>query len=240
MGQAGFLIKNSLGETLALDPYLSNYSERIDHCKRFTLPVVDAADLFVDILAITHSHTDHLDMDSVPQIVKNGAAVYCCKKSEEICKNAGIDESRIKSLKVGDVQQAKNYRIEAVYANHGDLAPEALGYIISTEGVKIYFTGDTSYEMKKMEYAAKQDVDILAVPVNGEYGNTNERDAAMLAAQVKPRIAIPCHFWTLGRHRGNPLDFEYAMLALAKGVGEYTMCHAELIYYSRTGGIRQE
>jgi L-ascorbate 6-phosphate lactonase len=218
---------------------LSDYSERIDHCKRFTLPVVDAADLFVDILAVTHCHTDHLDMDSVPQILKNGAALYCCKKSEEICKNAGIDAAKIHSLKVGDVLQAKDFRIEAVYANHGDLAPEALGYIISTDGIKIYFTGDTSYEMKKMEYAAKQDIDILVVPINGEYGNTNERDAAMLAALIKPRLAIPCHFWTLGRHRGNPLDFEYAMLGLAPGIAEYTLCHAEQIYYSRAAGMRK-
>lgn len=237
LGQAGFWLKNSFGETLAIDPYLSDYAERLDGNKRLTRKVVDPEDLIAELVLVSHEHADHLDMDSLPAIIKNGAELFCCKKSAEICGAAGFDMQRVHAMKIGGSKTFKHFNIEAVFADHGDMAPDAVAYVVETEGIKIYFSADTSYQPARMQYIADKKIDILTVAINGEYGNMNERDAAMLADQVKAGVTIPCHFWTLGRHRGNPLDFGLAMSSFAPGLPAYAMCHGEFILYSATGGV---
>ena len=82
-----------------------------------------------------------------------------------------------------------------------------------------------------MKHAADRDIDILIVPINGEYGNMNERDAAMLAAQVQAKLTIPSHFWLFSRHKGNPYEFELEMKANVPDCTAYTMCQGECLYY---------
>lgn len=57
---------------------------------------------------------------------------------------------------------------------------------------------------------------------------------------VEPENLIPCHFWTLARHRGNPYDFELAMAALAPDCFAYTMCHGEFITFPAEKGLIAE
>ncbi|MEI6424990.1 MAG: hypothetical protein WCP55_22455, partial [Lentisphaerota bacterium] len=53
--------------------------------------------------------------------------------------------------------------------------------------------------------------------INGVFGNMNHIDAARLVSEAKPRIAIPCHFWTLAEQgAGDPAGFLHACA---------TMCH---------------
>lgn len=84
-----------------------------------------------------------------------------------------------------------------------------------------------------MSYVTKKDIDILILPINGEYGNMNERDAAMLAAQTKAKITIPCHFWTFARHQGSPHDFQMEMNYVAPDLYSYIMAQGECIIYSK-------
>ena len=237
LGQAGFWLKNSFGEVLIIDAYLSDYAERLDKNKRLTQSVVEPENLIADVALATHKHADHLDLDSIPAIMDNGAELYCCIKSEELCMEAGFDMSKVHSMKIGDKKSFKHFIIEAVYADHGDMAPEALAYVVETEGIQVYFSGDTSYHSGKMQFIADKKIDVLIVSINGEYGNMNERDAAMMAEQMKAGLTIPCHFWTFGRHRGNPFDFELSMAALAPDCPEYTMCHGEFIIFSAAKGM---
>lgn len=231
LGQAGFLIKNSKGELMAIDIYLSDLVENQDGFKRLVPSIIEAEDLEADVILASHHHADHLDLDSLPIMLLKSSKLYCCKKSYELCRESGMPMEKITSMIAGDCIYEKSYRVEAVFADHGDYAPEAVGFIIETEGVKIYFTGDTSYQYERMSYIANKDIDLLIVPINGEYGNMNERDAAMLANQVKAKLTIPCHFWTFARHQGSPYQFQTAMKYIAPDCAEYTMAQGESIYY---------
>lgn len=232
LGSAGFLIKNSHGKILAVDPYLSHRSERLDGNKRLTPPVVEADELRANLYLASHFHSDHLDLDSLPSLMSDGALLYCCTDSYELCRTEpGIDINRVIPLKTGDCFSSCGFEVEAVFADHGDSAPAALGFVIETEGIRIYFTGDTSYQSDRMSYISNKNIDILIPPINGEYGNMNERDAAMLAAQVKAKLTIPCHFWTFARHQGRPFDFQTSMLAIAPDCPLYLMAQGELIYF---------
>lgn len=231
MGQAGFLIKNSNGDILAVDIYFSDLAEKQDGNKRLTPSLMEANELEARVILATHYHTDHLDLDSLPALLSKNSNLYCCKQSYELCKEKGFPIHKITAMDIGDCVTDSGYQIEAVYANHGDTAPKALGFLIETEGIQIYFTGDTSYQMEKMRYAAEKDIDILILPINGEYGNMNERDAAMLASMVKAKVTIPCHFWTFARHQGNPYNFQTEMSYIAKECFVYTMAQGEIINY---------
>ena len=231
LGQAGFLIKNSAGEILAVDPYFSDMVERLDGFKRLMMPVMEPEELDADVILVTHYHGDHLDLDSLPTLMKPRTQLLCCGQSLQECRRIHLPEAQMSVMEVGRVRTIKGFTIEPVFADHGDGAPAALGYLVETEGITLYFSGDTSYQKDRMQYAADRDIDILIVPINGEYGNMNERDAAMLAAQVRAKLTIPSHFWLFSRHKGNPYEFELEMKANVSDCTAYTMCQGECLYY---------
>ena len=229
MGQAGFFLKNSRGQVLALDVYLSDLVEKQDGNKRLMPALCRPEEIRPDVVLATHHHADHLDLDSLPVWLSGGARLYCCRESERICQEAGFAETQITAMAVGDRVTDSGYSIEAVFADHGDTAPEALGFLIETEGVEIYFTGDTAYQHIRMKETADRPVDVLLLPINGEYGNMNERDAAMLASQVRAELTIPCHFWMFARHQRSPWDFMTAMKEMAPECGCYVMAQGEIM-----------
>ena len=231
LGQAGFLIKNSQGEILALDPYFSDMVERMDGLKRLMMPVMEPEELDADVILITHYHGDHLDLDSLPAMLKPRTQLLLCSQSFTECRRIGIPEDRMCVTETGVIRKVRGFTIEPVFAYHGDGAPAALGYIVETDGVRVYFSGDTSYQKDRMKHAAEQDIDILIVPINGEYGNMSECDAAMLAAQVRANLTIPSHFWLFSRQKGSPYDFELEMKASVPDCKAYTMCQGECLYY---------
>jgi len=231
LGQSGFIVKNSKSELMAVDIYLSDLAEKLDGKKRLMMNILEPEDFDPDVILATHYHTDHLDLDSLPTLLCKKAKLYCCAQSYAQCQKAGLPMEKIISTKIGDLIHEKGFTVETVFADHGDTAPTAVGFIIETEGVRIYFTGDTSFQQQRMAYAAGKGIDILIVPINGEYGNMNERDAAMFAAQVKAKLTIPCHFWTFARHQGSPYQFQAEMSYTAPGCKEYTMSQGEMIYF---------
>jgi L-ascorbate 6-phosphate lactonase len=55
--------------------------------------------------------------------------------------------------------------------------------------------------------------------INGVFSNMNHIDAAMLVAEAKPRLAIPCHFWTFAEQgAGDPGGFINACARLCPQV----------------------
>lgn len=253
LGQAGFVIRNSKRETLVLDAYLSDLSERLDGNKRIMMPVLEAKDVKADVILISHCHTDHLDIDSLPEMMEDAKVVYCDRASKEMCQKAWAQEetaklrnmdrdpagevqekekiNKLQQIDVGTSYQYGDFTIEPVFCDHGDAAVDALGFLIQTEGITLYFPGDTSFQSDRMRYATDKELDILVVPINGEYGNMNERDAAMLAGQAKAKLTIPSHFWTFTRHKGNPYEFELEMAAHYPAQKAYTMSQGEVIIY---------
>lgn len=238
LGQAGFIIKNSYGETLAIDPYLSNLVERTCGLKRIMMPIISPEDLNVDILLISHHHDDHLDMDSIPSIMKNkNTKLLSPTTGINICKKKGINEAQLISFNYGDKIKLKHFELEAVFADHGDMAPDAIGILVNTDHVLIYFASDTAYQSKRMEYVSRKNIHILVTPINGEYGNLNERDAAMLAKQVGAELVIPSHFWMFIRHGADPYAFDREMKIEAPKCENYFMRQGEEIKYHNSKGL---
>jgi L-ascorbate 6-phosphate lactonase len=99
--------------------------------------------------------------------------------------------------------------------DHGELAPDALGLLLTMGGKRIYIMGDTAYRPDLLENPEIQGVDLLILPINGAFGNLNEEQAARVIAALKPALAIPCHFWNFAEHGGDPGKFQKEMAEIA-------------------------
>ena len=69
LGQAGYLIKDSEGRRVAIDPYLSDCCMRLCNFKRLTPMLISAEELQADILCCSHDHPDHFDYDAMPAMM---------------------------------------------------------------------------------------------------------------------------------------------------------------------------
>ena len=110
-------------------------------------------------------------------------------------------------MKCGDRIIVNGLTIEAMPCDHGQLTPDALGYLITLSGKRIYIAGDTAFHEDYFSNPALHGVDAAILPINGAYGNLNEEQAAEAAKLLQCKRAIPCHFWCFAEHGGNPMTF---------------------------------
>jgi len=241
IAQAGFCIKTSSGKIIYIDPYLSDACERLFRFKRMIPAMVAAEDVEADFYLVTHHHADHLDPDSIPVVVKNQKTTFviapdCTFLLEEL----QVPTDRYHVLQEGEQVAFKDIIIRAIYADHGDLAPQALGYLIEIEGIKIYHAGDTAFRPGEIMASLNSRVDIMIAPINGQYGNMNAAEAWQLALEVKPKVVIPCHFWMFLEHVsdhgvGDPATFLKVASQLPADIIAKVMAPGEYFIFSQTG-----
>lgn len=217
-GQAGYILKSKSGQIMAVDVYFSECGERIEgHAgfKRLLPKLLNPANGIYDFIVATHPHFDHFDMDAMPILLSNPhvelIASMDCEK--EVAKmgtvKAGVHyHTPGESLTVGD------YHIDFVACDHGTLAPDAFGVVITVDGCKIYIAGDTCKRMDRVDAMNSfGPFEIVIGPINGAYGNMNEDDFAEYASALDTELIIPCHYGLFARHGGNPGKFLHLMQA---------------------------
>lgn len=208
LGNASFAIKNSNNDIIYIDPYLSNLAEKLYGFKRIMPCPIKAEDVRADYVLISHEHGDHFDVDSLKIIMSNNTSKLIGPKNcIEKAKNSGIKKDNLIKVKTGDLLSFDSFIIESVYADHGDLSPEALGYVLSFESGRIYYTGDTAYRPEKMEKAFSLTPEIVIAPINGEFGNLDPIEAAAIARDTRADVMIPSHFWMFAQHNGDLKKF---------------------------------
>ena len=230
LGQAGFLIKDEFGRMVAVDPYLTDCGYRMKGFKRLSPKLLSPESLHADYYITTHLHFDHFDFDAIPIIAKNSNAKFygpitCYNEMLKI----GIDISRVNLLEEGTAIEDEGIKILPVYADHGDLAPDAVGIFLEMGSHKIYFSGDTAYRPEKVKNVAILKPDIAILSVNGAFGNLNGEEGAKLAHLVGAKIAIPCHLWTFREHGGDLSGFEKYMEEIAPNCKPYFMYQGECL-----------
>lgn len=208
VGQAGFVIKSKCGTLLGWDMYLSDCVERLEgHMgfKRLAPKLLSADELCFDGIIASHEHWDHFDYDSLFELTRCAdtklfASFGCSTAAEEL----GIGE-KVTYVEWGDRFDVKDISVRCVSCDHGTAAPDAFGAVITVDGKRIYFAGDTSLHTEyRDEILLDGEIDIMIAPINGAFGNMNEADCATLAEAIKPKLAIPCHYGMFASHGGNP------------------------------------
>jgi len=208
LGQAGFVLKTPDGKIAYVDPYLTDSVERLAGFKRIMASVVSPAEVRADAVLLTHHHEDHLDIDALPIIAKKSRAHFVAP-GESVRKllGLGIDKARISEIREGSQAPLGFVTVRAVHADHGDLAPDAVGYVLDFRFLRVYFTGDTAYRPERMAEVVSLKPQVIIPVINGAYGNMGAGDAAALTRDVGATVVIPCHFWTFIEHGGDPAAF---------------------------------
>src|SRR5207244_8204864 len=130
LGQSGFLVKCD-GRHLLLDPYLSDsltekYAGTATPHVRMSRRLVDPARLrFVDVVASSHSHTDHLDPVTLKALAPR--ALVCPAAARKLAQErAGVEPLPVEE---GETVVVAGFALTAVRAEH-DAPGGALGYLV--------------------------------------------------------------------------------------------------------------
>jgi len=206
LAQAGFVLKTHAGTTLAIDPYLTDSVERLAGFPRLIPAPLTPAELNVDLIAITHSHPDHLDPDALPVWAEMDMRLVAAPDCADALHDAGITDERVTILREGEHCVFRDLSFRAVFADHGELAPEAVGFVIKTDNITLYNVGDSGFAPERMLEDLPA-VDVMIAPINGAYGNLDEEEACRLAALVHPRWLIGSHTGMFAVHGGDPTRF---------------------------------
>lgn len=190
LGHASFKISN--GKTLYIDPYEIKTEGK------------------ADILLLSHSHSDHLNIDDIKKVVNNNTSIVADIQCADIVKK--IDVKEIIIVKPGEKINVNGTKIETIVAYNTNKInsdtnklfhpkeDDGVGFIITIDNIKIYYAGDTDViqEMNNIQ------TDIALLPVSGTYVMTAE-EAAEAVRIIKPKIVVPMHY---GKIVGNEKDAE--------------------------------
>ena len=236
LGQAGCVFKSSQGSVVYVDPYLGDSCKQLYGLERLIPPPLAASEVQADFVLATHNHADHLDPDAFPEVARyNATALFIGPSS---CTNAmrelGIPASQTYTLNHDDVLHSGHVRIHATFANHvwddPDDAPDAVGYVIDFDGLRVYVSGDTLYH-ERMEGIAELHPHLAFICINGRWGNMSAAEAARLAAVLRAQTAVPTHYNMFANNAADPADFARALEAEGGSVQPLILTPTQRVFY---------
>lgn len=184
LGHASFQI-NTEDKTIYVDPYEGEYTQP------------------ADLILVTHSHDDHLDVSKIKKIRGNNTVVIAPKDCvSKIGGKVRVLKPREKTT-VGSVsiEATEAYNYKRFRSPGKPYHPKGLGvgYLIGAENKIIYHAGDTDFipEMRQLG-----SVDVALLPSGGTYTMDNE-EAAEAALAINPKVLIPMHRWDT-----NPMELK--------------------------------
>ncbi|MBP1910264.1 metal-dependent hydrolase [Methanolobus bombayensis] len=176
--------------TVLIDPFITGNPSA----------TVRADELFPDIIAVTHGHSDHLG-DTVEIAKRSGSKVVCIHELSQYLKSKNV---KTEGMNIGGTVNIGNLSFTMTDARHSSSIDEsgreidggkAAGFIIKADDRSIYHAGDTGLfgDMALISRLYKPDVAIL--PIGGRY-TMGPEDAALAVKMLRPQIAIPMHYNT--------------------------------------------
>ena len=144
-----------------------------------------------NIVLVTHEHFDHYDNLAIGHLASPATTVYTNKAVNGMLHRGLV-------LNNGDsITYNAHIRIWAVPAYNTTEGREKFhpkgrdnGYIISFDGLRIYFAGDTE-DIPEMDQL--KDIDVAFLPCNQPYTMTIDQ-LVKAANTIKPKVLFPYHF----------------------------------------------
>ncbi len=174
----------------------------------------------------THDHLDHIDHEAWRIWARTcpGARFVFPAAHRKAVEADGISPERCLGLNDGESCRIGDVTVRAIPAAHEflDRDPETglyphLQYVIEGNGLRIYHAGDTlRYEGMVPRLRGFGPIDAALLPINGRdgrryrggcIGNMTFQEAADVAGELKPGLAIPGHWDMFAANTGDPGAF---------------------------------
>ncbi len=229
LGQSGFVLRFAEAQVL-VDGFFSPHRDRLVEA-----PFRASEAVGFDLIAFTHEHGDHLDVEAVPELARAspGARLVAPKPCTEMLLSAGIGAERIIGLDSLQTVMPGAVEIVGVPARHAVKAGDPytfgdeshsgarfLGYVFRSGGISVYHAGDTlDYEGLAESLRARR-VDVALLPINGRdaereragiAGNLDAGEAANLASSADVDVVVPMHYDMFESNPGFPEDLVRAV-----------------------------
>lgn len=144
------------------------------------------------IIFITHSHFDHLDINSIKNILTPSTVIVCTEDSAEILEKAGI-KNNIKIVAPNQTGKVLDISFQTFpsynFGHHHFKNLGFVGYTLEINGVFYTICGDTDAtpELESLN------TDVLLIPIGGKY-TMDAEEAAKVTKIIKPKYVIPTHY----------------------------------------------
>ena len=138
--------------------------------------VGDGYDIPADMILVTHQHADHNQIELITQ--KDNCDVI----------------SNVEALEGGkhNTFSLQGIDIEAVMAeNKNHPADQCVGFILTVDGMNLYFSGDTSKTAQMSDFAARE-LDYAFLCSDGIY-NMGLEEASECAKIINAKHSVPVH-----------------------------------------------
>ena len=218
IGHSTFLVRTA-SMTLITDPVFTTHAGPYGRMgpARVRPPALQASALSpIDLVLVTHNHYDHLQPHSLALFANRSAFVAPLGLRGWLPAERGDDAASSSSRKNYELDwwQSLNIngaQITCVPAQH--FSSRTLwdrnqtlwcGFVVSVDGVTVYFAGDTGYTPQVAEIAARfESIDVALLPI-GAYEprwfmqpiHMNPEDAVRAHVDLRARVSIGMHFGT--------------------------------------------
>jgi len=146
-----------------------------------------------DLVLVSHQHGDHCSPDDVEKVSGPDTVIVANHLAAKELPGAKV-------MRPGDKLTVADVEIEAVPAYninkfrepdvpYHPQEDEHNGYIVTVEGVRIYFAGDTDHIPEMADITC----DVALLPVSGTYVMTVE-EAIEAANTIDPKFVVPMHY----------------------------------------------
>ncbi|MBV8396624.1 MAG: metal-dependent hydrolase [Actinobacteria bacterium] len=201
LGHSAFRIESDRGKRIYVDPFLNGNPKA---------PQDALQPERVDIIAVTHGHSDHVG-DTV-QLSKSipDAQIVAQVELKGWLGAQGANVGELPGINKGGSQEIDGIRFSLVNAFHssssndGDYLGEACGIVVRLEdGKTIYFAGDTCVFGDMALIARIHEPDVAVLPI-GDWFTMSPREAAVALELLGNPRCVPCHFGTFPLLTGTP------------------------------------
>ena len=207
---SGLLFEND-GLTILVDPYLTDSLGESDPMKKRKIPAAEKyLDISPDVILITHSHPDHLDVATLDRFFKKSdkeITVLANGSAYDKLVSLGYNHNFV-LLSPHTVWSEGGVTFYSVKAEHSER--DAVGFILDDAEKTYYVSGDTLYNFDVIDDCldlVEDGVDYAFLPINGKHNNMNAKDAADFAYELGAKTAVPVHYGLFDDV--DPADFDF-------------------------------
>lgn len=203
VGNSTLLLEIPGGPTILFDPWfdaslwrtrpLPLRPDRVEKC---------------DLMLVSHGHVDHFGPAACGLARRLGSTLVGPPSVARRARAAGVES--VTALQPGESKELQGVTVTATPAEH-PLAPDPVGFLVDAGKDRIYFSGDTrrhaALEAFLREHRPLDLMLLQSAHLRLFKDGMDWRDAAGLAADLNPRVAVPIHYQCRGKTRFDPDGF---------------------------------